>query len=162
MQSGNQQGAAAGYNGEAPYPACMVRSIVIPTALALLLLTAPGCAAPLVASAAPAAARAGTSAFVSGEMRIARKASMAETWQAAHDALATLELDIKITRCSDRRRYIMARDGDRGPEIRIQLDRRSPVLTKISIRVGFFGDAAVSRVIVQQIDAQLAAESTAT
>ena len=114
-----------------------------------------GCAAPLLATAAPigvAAAKAGSSAFTHGELRVARYATMDETWQAVQLALERLQLTVHTERIDERSRYLMAMDEKYWPEMKIRLDRRSPVMTKISIRVGLLGDPAVSNHLLRHID----------
>jgi hypothetical protein len=132
--------------------------VLITVACALLVT---GCAAPLlIASAVPlggAAAQVGTSSYVNGELRVARHVTMDDAWTATHMALEQLELTIHTERIGERRRYIMARDGNRHPEMKIRLDRRSRVLTKISIRVGMIGDLSVSNQLIHQIDEMLEA-----
>jgi hypothetical protein len=137
------------------FPMRMLVPLVV-SALALAPLA--GCAAPL-AMAAPLgmdAARVGANAYTRGELRVARFATLEETWQATHLALERLQLTVHTERIGERRWYIMAKDENHGPEMRISLDRRSPVMTRISIRVGIFGDPAVSNQIVRQIDLYLA------
>ncbi len=46
----------------------------------------------------------------------------------------------------------MARDENRYPEMKIQMDRRSPVMTRFSIRVGVLGDPSVSNLLMRHID----------
>jgi hypothetical protein len=50
--------------------------------------------------------------------------------------------------------YIMAK-ADGGPEIKVNLKAKSPMITKIEVRVGLMGDAAVSRLVLSRIDAHL-------
>lgn len=132
--------------------------LVIPFVLALatvLLLT--GCATPLIAAVPLGmdAARAGATAYTRGELRVARYATLEETWEATHEALNRLQLVVQVERVGERRWYVMAKDENRGPEMQIRLDRRSPVMTKINIRVGVLGDPAVSSQLLRHIDASL-------
>lgn len=134
----------------------MLRALLILCALIMSLLLV-SCAAPLMAAAPLGfdAARAGASAYSRGKLRVARYATLDEAWQASHDALEQLQLVVHVQRTGQRRWYVMAKDENRGPEIQISLDRRSPVLTRISIRVGILGDLAVSSQVLRHIDAAL-------
>ncbi len=134
--------------------------IVLIVLLLLFTQFTAGCAAPvLMASAGMTAARAGTSAFVNGELRAARLTTLDETWEAIHELCEELQIDIETVQKQPRSWYLMAREPG-GPEVRFRIVRRSEVMTQIRIRIGFVGDAATSRLVLERLDAKLVPYAT--
>lgn len=116
---------------------------------------AAGCSAPvIIASAGVNAVRGGTAAFVRGEMQAAARVTLEEAWLAATQAVHELQFDVRRQRLEPDSASISARESG-GRSIRIELIRKSPVVTKMTIRVGLLGDQAVSRVILAEIQANL-------
>lgn len=131
------------------------RSIVI-MCLCFFSFGSQGCAVPAVAvSAGIAAAQAGTGTYRAGELRAGRFVTMDEAWHAVERAIDDLEIEPETTVVRDRRRYVMAREPG-GPRFRITVERKSRTATRIRIRVGFIGDAALSRLTMRRIDHHLA------
>jgi hypothetical protein len=133
----------------------LLRAFVV-TCLLVSILFAAGCAAPLAMTAGMAAAQAGTGAYVAGELRSGRYATLDEAWQAVHNTVDDLELEILTERISERSRYVMAKEQG-GPEFKITAERKSPTATRIRIRVGIIGDVALSRLTMRRIDYHLTA-----
>ncbi len=115
-----------------------------------------GCAVPIAvaASAGLAAAEAGSSAWVRGELREAVFADLETVYEAAHAAMRDIEAEVKIERLNERSAYIMAQE-DGGPDIRISMTRRTPKVTRIGVRVTIFGDLATSQVVMERLHAHL-------
>lgn len=111
-----------------------------------------GCAAVWVAGGA--AAGAGTVAYVQGELRSTLEASLDNTWAATKDAMTDLEFNITETEKDAVEAELIAR-GARDKKIRIILERQTPKLTRIGIRVDTFGDEQLSRLILDKIKARL-------
>jgi hypothetical protein len=119
-----------------------------------------GCAAPVViASAGTSALQAGTSAYINGELDSAQIAPMATVYAAALDALSDLQFPLSSSRMISSRAGINAQEVN-GRSIRIELTAKSPVVTKINIRVGLVGDQAVSRLLLAEIQARCPAVPT--
>jgi hypothetical protein len=114
-----------------------------------------GCAVPvLFASAGVAAARAGSSAYISGELESAEVTEMATLFQIIQEVMIEdLGFEIDIAMAGNSYAYIHTRESQ-GRRIRINLERKSPVVTKINIRVGLFGDQPMSRLILGAIQAR--------
>lgn len=130
-------------------------TLTVPLLLVLWMTLTTGCAAPiLLATAGASAARAGTSAYANGELRAARLTTMDETWEAIHELCEELQIEIETVQKQPRSWYLMAREPG-GPEIRFRIVRRSEVMTQIRIRIGFIGDAATSRLVLERLDAKL-------
>ncbi len=120
--------------------------------LALLLAGASGCAVVLVGGAV--AAGAGSYAYVNGESKETEAASLERTWNAA---LATLkEMQFQITN--------QAKDAFSGEatarsaedkKVVVSLKRLSESTTEVRVRIGTFGDEAMSRMIIEKIRAKL-------
>ena len=118
-----------------------------------------GCAESAVIAAAGVTAGFGLAqgqaeAFINGELKAARMVSMELAWDATFSALDELEVPIRTTRRDEDDSYIRGR-AEIGPEIKIQLKEKSPLITKIEIRVGMMGDQAVSRLVLARIDHHL-------
>jgi hypothetical protein len=127
-------------------------------AAALVLVVFPllsGCAVPvLFASAGVAAARAGSSAYVSGELESAEVTEMGVLFQVVQDALTEdLGFEIDIARAGDNYAYIHTSENQ-GRKIRVNLERKSPIVTKVNIRVGLLGDQPMSRLVLGAIQAR--------
>jgi hypothetical protein len=119
---------------------------------------ASGCAAPLfVTSAGMSALQAGTSAYVGGELESAEVVELHTLYQIIHEVLAEeLAFDIATARAGENHAFIHTREAQ-GRMIRISLERKSPIVTKINIRVGLLGDQPMSRLVLGAIQSRLPA-----
>jgi hypothetical protein len=119
-----------------------------------IVCLAGSCAAPVVvASAAAPALQAGTAAFINGELEAAEIAPIETVYEASLSALKDLQFQIFYERPGDRTAYIFAHESA-GVKITVFLEHKSPVVTKINIRIGVFGDQAISRLILGEIQAR--------
>jgi hypothetical protein len=117
----------------------------------------PGCAPPMVATAGVSAVQAGTMAFVNGDMEIAARVPLGAAFAASHRGLARLEIPIEKETLHEGVGFLTGKLGD-GRRIKIVLVRESPLVTKFSLRVGAFGDQPISRIVMVQIQDELAPE----
>jgi hypothetical protein len=110
----------------------------------------PSCAPPLmIANAGMSLAEAGTSAFIEGELRSARKCTI-DIAAAAYEQ-AVLRLGFTINRTLRENDYVyISADQLRGEDIEIRLVQNTPVVTTIRIRVGVLGDQAIARLIMEE------------
>lgn len=110
-----------------------------------------GCAVVLLGTGA--AAGAGTVAYVRGELRTTQEVALEQARAAAHQALADLKLAVTHESADALSAAITARNAE-DKRIRIVLKRQTDALTKIHIRVGAFGDQAMSQVILDKMKAR--------
>jgi ABC-type sugar transport system substrate-binding protein len=116
-------------------------------ALALASLT--GCVA-VVAGAASA----GTVAWVRGELESTLSAGYDKSAEATNLAVQQLQLaKISETKSGEDDVIIVRTAGDR--KVRIRLTRVADSNTKVRIRVGWFGDEALSLTVLEKIRANL-------
>jgi hypothetical protein len=120
---------------------------------ALAVLT--GCAAP-VFFVTPLfnVAQAGTSAFVSGELQAAYRVPLDQAYNVVLDALANLSYPIKQQSLDEMRAYVQTEEPD-GRDVDIRLKKSSEIVTRVNIRVGIWGDQAVSRLVMEQIERKI-------
>jgi hypothetical protein len=139
----------------------MTRSRLL-IALAAAALALCGCAAPpmIVASAGLTAFQEGSSAFIRGELETADAVPLSLFYQASLDALHDLNFRVVSSSLGPRGARIQAVETG-GRSIRLDLEKKSPSVTKLNIRVGVFGDQAVSRLIQQSIGTRLPDPATA-
>jgi hypothetical protein len=131
----------------AKVPAKMVSCAVC---VAITVLALPACAPPLmIANAGMSLAEAGTSAFIEGELRSARKCTI-ELAAAAYEQ-AVIRLGFMINRTLREKDYVyISADQLRGEDIEIRLVQNTPIVTSIRIRVGVLGDQAIARLIMEE------------
>lgn len=115
-----------------------------------------GCAVPVAALGVGfTAAQAGTTAFTGGHLRSAMAIELEVVREAVLHALDELEYEVTHEIERDRGVRILAKE-EYGRTIAIQLSRRSPAVTKLSIKFGAFGDQALSRLVLFHVQTQLA------
>ena len=123
-----------------------------PVVLALAGLALPtlsGCVAVLAGAGA-----AGAVAYVRGELDVALEAPVDRTVRATNQAI----LDLKFAKISESRDvaqdvFVIRNASDQKIEIRV--DRVSDTVSRVKIRVGVFGDEALSLLILDKIKAAL-------
>ena len=97
---------------------------------------------------------AGTIAYVKGDLEAVESKDLETVYEAAVKALDELELNV-ISKSKDAlTATINARDAQ-DKKINITLKRTAEQTTKISIRIGTFGDETKSRLIYQKINYNL-------
>jgi len=105
-------------------------------------------------AAAVGVGAAGTIAYVRGDLEAVESHSLDEVYEAAIEALDELELNI-ISRSKDAlTATINARDAQ-DKKVTIILKKTAEQTTKVSIRIGTFGDETKSRLIYQKINYNL-------
>ncbi len=113
------------------------------------------CADPIiVVTAGTSVLQAGSSAFVNGEMVAAIPKPLTTVYDAADSALRELQFNMGQQKLGDFNGYLYATETQRR-RIEITLEKKSPVVTKVNIRVGFFGDQAMSRLIMGTLQSKL-------
>ncbi|MCC6428427.1 MAG: DUF3568 family protein [Phycisphaerales bacterium] len=133
----------------------------LPIAVCTLIgIAVTGCAPPLLFANAgmSLAAEAGTSAFIEGELRAARKLPMVQVRDAFVQALDNL--DFPITGRVDKADYIFLEARQKSGDIVVRLRANSQRVTSISIRVGFLGDQAIARLLMEEVETILKAAAT--
>ena len=108
----------------------------------------------LVAFAGGAAAGMSAYRFVRGQMSSVEKATVIETHRAVVKSLERLRLPYSDSKYDAFGGYITAKRSD-GARIEIFLESEGVNGTKISIRIGIFGDENDSRILLDAIHAEL-------
>jgi hypothetical protein len=125
-----------------------------------------GCAGPVVISPAMMtvaginALQAGTAEYIRGRLESAEVAPLAAAYEACLDALKELGFTVNKSVLRENDAYIDAREVD-GRVVEVRLSRRTPRLTKVKIRIGPFGDRAVSTTVLAAVQAHLRAREAA-
>ena len=117
----------------------------------LILLALPitaGCAAAVVAGGA--AVGAGSAAFLSGQLESEEGVSFGVAWKATQKAAEDLGYTITSKENGDFWGELIARDSN-GKKLTVKLRSPKEGRTTIKIRVGFFGDEASSRRVLDEI-----------
>ncbi len=111
-----------------------------------------GCAALLLGGGAVAGA--GMVAYAKGELTAAEEADLDRVWAAAQGAMDDLDFVIQSRLTSAGSAKLIAR-GAGSRRVTVAVERRVGNLTEISVRVGYFGDEPLSRLILQKIRRRL-------
>lgn len=125
------------------------------TCLFLLILATvplPGCFLLLLGGGA--AVGAGAVAYKHGELSSVEAATFERTWEAVHEAMRDLGFVITDQQKEADSATVEARTAD-NTEVKIQLSAKSPQATEVSIRVGMFGNEALSRTILEKMKRNL-------
>ncbi len=112
------------------------------------LLVANGCALFLVAGGA--AAGAGTIAYIKGELKAIEEASFDHAWEATQSAIEDMEFFV-TSREKDAVSAELKARGAGDKKVTVKLEKVTPTLTELRIRVGVFGDESLSRQILEKI-----------
>jgi len=120
------------------------------------------CAAPaIVVTAGLGALQTGTDAFIRGELESTVPHTMVEVFDATQAALLELEFPIRRADIGDKNAYVVSAEAQ-GRKIDISLELKSPIVTKLNIRVGVFGDRTMSQLILLTIQSRLDPETSAS
>ncbi len=111
-----------------------------------------GCAVLLLGGGA--AAGAGIVAYTKGELTTAEEADLDRVWAAAQGAMDDLDFVIQSRLTTAGSAKLIAR-GAGSRRVTVTVERRVGNLTEISVRVGYFGDEPLSRLILQKIRRRL-------
>ena len=115
-----------------------------------------GCAAvpvPILASAGVSVAQAGTAAYINGELEAAFATPLEEMHRAVLATALELEYEVRSDRMSDEK-AVTVLDALVGDDVTVTLEAASPRVTKVSVRVGPFGDQAISRLVMERVQEQ--------
>jgi hypothetical protein len=96
------------------------------------------------------AAGAGTVAWVRGELKALEDVTLDRAWPAAKQAMSDLEFMVTKSEKDAFEGKLVAR-GAGDKKIVVSLKKESDAVTEIRIRVGTFGDEAMSRKILETI-----------
>ncbi len=111
-----------------------------------------GCSALLLGGGAVAGA--GMVAYTRGELTAAEGADLDRVWAAAQGAMDDLDFVIQSRLTTAGSAKLIAR-GAGSRRVTVTVERRVGNLTEISVRVGYFGDEPLSRLILQKIRRRL-------
>jgi len=95
-------------------------------------------------------AGAGTAAYIMGKLQTVEAKDLNTVYKAAEKAIGDLELTVSKKTKDAMSAEITARDSE-DKKIKIKLDATAEGATKLSIRVGIFGNETKSRLIYEQI-----------
>ncbi|MBY0113394.1 MAG: DUF3568 domain-containing protein [Phycisphaerales bacterium] len=130
-------------------------------AIAVLLLGATAlplasCITPidLAANAGIGVAQAGTSIYSQGTLQAAFSVPMDRVVDAVRSEMKSLQYDATHEDAREETVSLTFRQAD-GSDISIKARRSSPTVTGFAIRVGFWGDPAVSRLILERVTAAI-------
>jgi len=126
-----------------------MKIIVIFLLLILSLLFVNGCAVILAGSAG-----AGTVAYIKGELQTNLEAPLEKSIEATNRAIGNLKFIIISKEVDKLAGEIIARTTQ-DQKITIKLNKVTENTTKISIRVGIFGDQTLSRNVLDEIKKEL-------
>jgi hypothetical protein len=130
----------------------MKDNVLMTGLLAAVLMIGAGCAVVVVGGAA--AAGVGAYAYVNGECKATKSATLDRTWNATLAAMKALEFPVTSQAKDALEAELTARNAS-DKKITVKLKKLSDSVTEIRIRVGTFGDEALSRVILDKINEQL-------
>ncbi len=107
-----------------------------------------------VASAGLSAAKAGGGFWDQRELVVATTIPVATLQSSVRRAFFALDLDIRWERFANDEWDFAARDAN-GTLYRVALDRLTDKITKVRIQVGTFGDQAISRLVLTQVQREV-------
>lgn len=119
--------------------------------LGIALFSNCGCVAALLVGGG---AGAGTVAYLKGELKSTEEASIGSVWQAAQKAMKDLEFVVTSEEKDNLSAKLIAHGSD-DTKIEINLESASARLTTVRIRVGVFGNEALSRLTLERIKKHL-------
>lgn len=120
-------------------------------AAGLGLLFCGGCAVLLVGGAA---AGAGTVVYVKGELQATEDVPLEQAWAAARSALTTMQMVVSAEQKDALNGQLTARaPGDKRVVVRVT--KITGTTSEIGVRVGLWGEEALSREILEHIRKQL-------
>lgn len=97
---------------------------------------------------------------LTGELESYERANLDDTWNATLAAMDKLAFVVVQRDRSDVEALVMAKTQG-GREVRIRISRETTIISRVRIRVDTLGDESLSRVILQQIQSELARSATA-
>jgi Protein of unknown function (DUF3568) len=127
-----------------------LRFSFVSAALFAVMLAASGCVALLVGGAAGA----GGAAYVYGELKELEPASLEKTWSAAQAAVGDLQFAVNSMSKDALEGKLVAKTAD-DRTITVHFKKTSDSSTEVRIRVGTFGDEALSRTLLEKLRSHL-------
>lgn len=116
-----------------------------------------GCAPPmLLASAGLQALSNGTAVYVNGELEVAYRVPFDRVWEAMQQAVAEMRFKIVDARIRTPTKALLFAEEVTGRSTTISVTARTPLVTKVTIRVGLIGDQSISRLIMDRLEARMA------
>ncbi|HEV8604364.1 MAG TPA: DUF3568 family protein [Tepidisphaeraceae bacterium] len=134
----------------------LLRVLGLVSVMSLILVTQSGC---LVAAAAGAAG--GTVAYMKGDVEAVVDAGVERTFNATKAAMDDLKLPLMANWANAMEAHVEARVGTDN-KATVNITGQSDKLSKVSIRVGTFGDQGLSQAILEKIKANLNTATTKT
>jgi len=134
----------------------MLRIFGMVAVMAIIVVTQSGC---LVAAAAGAAG--GTVAYMKGDVEAVVDGNAEQTFNATKAAMDELKLPLLATWANAMEAHVEARVGTDN-KATVNINGQSEKLSKVSIRVGTFGDQGLSQAILEKIKANLNKATTKT
>jgi hypothetical protein len=107
-----------------------------------------------VASAGLSAARTGGGIWDARELVVATTIPVATLQASVRQAFYALDLEMRWERFADGEWDFAARDAN-GMLYRVALDRLTDKITKVRVQVGTFGDPAISRLVLTQVQREV-------
>lgn len=129
-----------------------IRNIIISVILVAAIPLLGGCALFLIG--AGVAAGVGTVAYVNGDLRGSEEVSVDHAFTAVVKTMNELEFKISEQQKDAIAGKVVARRAD-GTAIGIYVKRQTDSMTEIRVRVGTFGDEALSKLIYDKIKKNL-------
>lgn len=123
----------------------MLRKMTMMSVLLAMTVSVSGCFW-LVAGGAAA----GGAAYVMGEMKVVEEVTLDKAVSASEDAIEDLEMTVRTSTKDAINGQVKSRTAD-NKEVIIKLRRQTDNTTEIKIRVGPFGDQAMSQMILDKI-----------
>lgn len=123
----------------------------------VVIAAAGGCAPPmLLASAGFQALSNGTAVYVNGELEVAYQVPFGRVWEAMQIAMAEMQFKIVDARIRTETKALLFAEEVTGRSTTISVTARTPVVTKVTIRVGLIGDQSISRLVMDRLEAKMA------
>jgi len=133
----------------------MLRVFGMVAVMAIIVVTQSGC---LVAAAGAAG---GTVAYMKGDVEAVVEGNVEQTFNATKAAMDELKMPLLATWSSAMEGHVEARVGTDN-KATVNINGQSEKLSKVSIRVGTFGDQGLSQAILEKIKANLSKATTKT
>lgn len=121
------------------------RQIVVVIVAALVVVWQPGCVA-VVAGVAGA----GAVAYVRGELQALLDAPYASVVRAANRAVSELEF-VKVSERMDALTAVLIARTANDKKVEIRILKSTDAITRVEIRVGIFGEEALSQTVLAQL-----------
>jgi hypothetical protein len=124
------------------------------TAVLLAVAVAAGSGCAVVVVGAAAGAGAGGYAYIKGEAKATEAASLDRTWTATLTAMKDLQFPI-ISQTKDALQGLVVARNASDKKITVKVEKVGEATTEVRVRIGTFGDEALSRVIIDKIKSHL-------